>query len=206
MSVMSNVEARFCRSAPWRGFARRVVLPWATRDVSLTGRVLEIGGGSGAMAFELLRREPNIHLTLADLDPMMVTAAQARLRPFAERASAVQGDATALDLPDDSFDTVCTWLMLHHTIQWQSVLAAARRVLRPGGSIVGYDLTDSAAARMIHRVDGSEHRLIQPGELETELKSQEFEAPRVISGLGGLVVKFAATTGCRSSSRNPATC
>lgn len=50
MSVMSTVEASFCRSAPWRGFARRVVLPWALRDTEVGPQVLEIGGGSGAMA------------------------------------------------------------------------------------------------------------------------------------------------------------
>lgn len=69
MSVMSSVEATFCRSAPWRGFTRRVVLPWALRHAHVGPQVLEIGGGSGAMAYELLTREPDVRLTLADMGP-----------------------------------------------------------------------------------------------------------------------------------------
>ena len=50
MPVMSALEGAFCRSAPWRALARRTVLPWALGGEHLTGDVLEIGGGSGAMA------------------------------------------------------------------------------------------------------------------------------------------------------------
>jgi SAM-dependent methyltransferase len=194
MSVMSNIEARFCRSAPWRGFARRVVLPWAITHAVVGPKVLEIGGGSGAMAYELLKREPDVQLTMADVDPAMVTAARARLKEFEGRATAVQGDATSLDLPDNSFDTVCSWLMLHHTIDWSKVLAEAARLLRPGGTVIGYDLTDSSVARFIHQVDRSDHRLIRPAELEAELGRNAFESNRVEPALAGLVMKFEAQT------------
>ena len=193
MSAMSKVEAKFCRSAPWRGFARRVVLPWATRGAVIGLHVLEIGGGSGAMALELLRRNEGLHLTMTDVDPAMVAAAKTRLAPFADRANAVQGDATSLDLPDNSFDTVCTWLMLHHTIEWPSVLAEAGRVVRPGGTIVGYDLTESGVSRLIHRVDRSEHQLIRPADLQAQFVRQGFEASRVDPALGGLVMRFQAS-------------
>ena len=104
---MSSVEAVFCRSAPWRGFARRVVLPWVLDDGERLGpEVLEIGGGSGAMAQELLTRHPEIRLTLADIDPEMAAAARRRLAPFGDRATVTVGDGTRLDFPDDSFDTV----------------------------------------------------------------------------------------------------
>ncbi|MEX5265258.1 hypothetical protein RF640_14660 [Kocuria sp. CPCC 205231] len=49
MPRMSVLEASFCRSAPWGLVARRMV-PWATQGFPVTGDVLEIGGGSGAMA------------------------------------------------------------------------------------------------------------------------------------------------------------
>lgn len=192
MTVMSKVEAAFCRSAPWRGFARYAVLPWALRDAEVGPNVLEIGGGSGAMAYELLSRESDIDLTMADLDPNMIEVATRRLRPFAARATVVQGDATNLDLSDGQFDTVFTWLMLHHTIQWPEVLAEASRVLRPGGSIIGYDLTDSRLALLIHRVDRSKHRMIPPDDLTTQLQRLEFAAIRVEPALAGLVMRFRA--------------
>jgi hypothetical protein len=51
---MSRFQSAFCRSAPWRTFARRAVLPWALQGFRPQGDVLEIGAGSGAMAAELL--------------------------------------------------------------------------------------------------------------------------------------------------------
>jgi hypothetical protein len=63
MPVMSLVEQTFCRSAPWRAFARRAVLPWALSGTPLAGDVLELGAGSGAMAEGMLRSHPRISLT-----------------------------------------------------------------------------------------------------------------------------------------------
>lgn len=192
MTAMSSIEARFCRSAPWRGVAGRVVLPWAIKDTTLGPRILEIGGGSGAMAHELLMRHPDVHVTVADIDPAMVNAAQARLEPFGQRAAAVVGDATDLDVADNSFDTVCTWLMLHHTLDWPQVVAEVVRVVRPGGTILGYDLTNSGVARLTHRLDRSEHRLIRPRDLRSELDRLGLQTSRVETSLGGLVMRFRA--------------
>ena len=36
--------------------------------------------------------------------------------------------------------TVLSWVMLHHTVEWERALAEAIRVLRPSGQLVGYDL------------------------------------------------------------------
>lgn len=190
---MSSTEAVFCRSAPWRSFARRVVLPRVLGDGKALGRdVLEIGGGSGAMAHALLTRHPDVRLTLADIDPAMAAAARRRLEPFGDRATVTVGDGTRLDFADDTFDSVCSWLMLHHTIAWEPVLAEAARVLRPGGVIVGYDLTDTFLPRLVHRADGSEHRLIRPAELEGVLGRAGAAAPVVEESLGGMIMRFRA--------------
>jgi len=189
---MSRVEAAFCRSAPWRGFARRVVLPWVLGEDDELGRdALEIGGGSGAMARELLDRHAGIRLTLADIDPAMAASARRRLARFGDRARVTVGDGTRLNFPDDSFDAVCSWLMLHHTIRWEGVLAEAVRVTRPGGLIVGYDLTDSAVARAVHRLDRSEYRLLGAAELEREL-GRLGNTVRVERALAGTTMRFRA--------------
>ena len=52
MPEMSPFEQGFCRSAPWRWFARTVALPWALQDQQLSGDVLEIGGGIDAPAYQ----------------------------------------------------------------------------------------------------------------------------------------------------------
>jgi 2-polyprenyl-3-methyl-5-hydroxy-6-metoxy-1,4-benzoquinol methylase len=97
MPVMSLVEKSFCRSAPWRAFARGRVLPWSLAGASLSGEVLEPGAGSGAY--------PDIRLTVTDVDQAMVETASHRLSCLAG-VTVKQADVTALPFDDGSFDTV----------------------------------------------------------------------------------------------------
>ena len=72
------------------------------------------------MAEELLRLSQHLRLTVIDVDPTMVAAAAKRLGRFGDRATVEVGDAIALPYPDASFDTVVSWLMLHHTLDWEA--------------------------------------------------------------------------------------
>jgi hypothetical protein len=87
MPAMSRFESVFCRGVGWRAFAGRVALPLALQGDRLEGEVLEIGGGSGAMAARLLATHPTRRITVTDYDEVMVAAARTRLAPFADRAS-----------------------------------------------------------------------------------------------------------------------
>ncbi|MFT4086593.1 MAG: class I SAM-dependent methyltransferase [Gordonia sp. (in: high G+C Gram-positive bacteria)] len=165
MPTMSGIESAFCRSFGWRLFAGRVVLPWSLTGREPTGRVLEIGCGSGAASEQLLTRYPDIELTAGDYDPEMVDATRRRLAKSGARAHVGVVDATNIDADDASFDTVLSFLMLHHVIEWETAVSEMVRVLRPGGLLIGYDLLSTPETRVIHRVDGSPHRLIERGEL-----------------------------------------
>lgn len=186
---MSAVEAAFCRSAPWRSFARRTVLPWALQE-PLSGRVLEIGAGSGAMAAGVVALCPDATLTVTDVDPAMVSAARARLGP---RAVVERADVTALPYDDGSFDVVTSYLMLHHVVGWRAALEEAARVLRPGGHFVGYDAADTLPARVVHRADRSPFALLTPMGLRLGLTRAGFSEVAVVPALGGLVMRFHAT-------------
>lgn len=192
MPAMSAIERAFCRSAPWRAFARRAIVPWALDGHRLAGDVLEVGAGSGAMAEGMFRAFPDINLTLTDLDPAMVDGARRR---FADQAPVrvQQADATRLPFADRSFDTVTSFLMLHHLIQWPRAVASAARVLRPGGVLVGYDLVDTRLARWVHRLDGSPSRLIAPDELADCLAENGFTDISVWPSLAEHVMRFHAT-------------
>lgn len=194
MPVMSKVERAFCRSAPWRGFTRRVVLPWVLGGTQLRGEVLEIGAGAGANAEVLLDRHPGIQLTATDLDPVMVTSARRRLAPYGVRVTVTEADTTALPFEDDRFDAVVSLLMLHHIVDWRDALDELARVLRPGGTLVGYDLTDRPAARAVHLADRSPHRFLDPGDLAVALTAAGFTAVQVNTGVLGTVARFSATT------------
>ena len=145
------------------------------------------------MAEQLLELHPQLQITMLDIDPAMTLAAQRRLRRFGNRAATVTADVNAVPYPDQTFDLVVSWLMLHHTITWEHTLAEALRVLRPGGTLLGYDLLDTAPARLIHRIDRSQHRLFGGDEL-TQILKAEFETANVRrAALGGMVCRFAAT-------------
>lgn len=191
---MSAIEGAFCKSAPWQAFARRAVLPWALDGGRLTGDVLEIGAGGGAMADGMARAHPGVRLTVTDIDDAMVASAKRRLRAY-PNAKVEQADVTALPFPDGSFDAVTSYLMLHHVIAWQEALAEAARVLRPGGVLLGYDLTDTGLARLTHRLDGSPHLLISADELRSGLSGAGFSSVEVRESAAGHLMRFRAGTG-----------
>ena len=193
MPVMSKVERAFCRSAPWRSFTGRIVLPWVLGDAQLRGEVLEIGSGAGANAQVLLERHPDIQLTATDLDPVMVASARRRLASHGHRVTVTEADTTALPFEDDRFDAVVSLLMLHHVIDWRDALTEVARVLRPGGTLVGYDLTDRLTARAVHLADRSPHRLLDPNHLVAGLTAAGFTAVEVGTGVLGTVARFSAT-------------
>ncbi len=192
MPIMPVGERVFCRTAAWGLFARRAVLPWALAGHPLSGEVLEIGGGGGAMAAGVLTRFPSVRVTVADLDPLMVRVTQRRLARFGARATATVGDATDLPFDDGRFDVVVSFLMLHHIGRWEAAVAEAVRVLRPGGHFVGYDLVDTAVSRGIHHADRiHDLRSITAPTFRAVLAAAGVTAP--ILREGRLTLRWAAT-------------
>ncbi|MFA5882931.1 MAG: methyltransferase domain-containing protein [Acidimicrobiia bacterium] len=193
MAVMSRIEQAFCRSVLWRTLSRRLVVPWIIQDHALYGEVLELGTGSGAMAKELLERYPIRTLVATDVDPLMVIAAERRLASHVPHVQVRRADATSLPFEDGQFDAVVSFLMLHHVLDWEQALRESLRVLRPGGLLLGYDLTNTIPARIVHRLDGSPHRLATPDEMRATLESTGMQDISVSPGLAGLVMRFVVS-------------
>lgn len=187
---MSRLEAAFCRSVPWRAFARRILLPWALQGFQPEGEILEIGAGSGAMAAEILSSCPGITMTVTDFDSRMVATTAARLTSFGNRVTARQADATALPFGDGSFDMVLSWIMLHHTVRWDKAVTEAVRVLRPGGHLVGYDLLSTAPARLLHQAEGAPFQLMRLTELRDLLSGLPVDQAVLTPSLAGAAVRF----------------
>ena len=107
---------------------------------SLAGqRALEIGCGRG-VGMEILLSLGAEHVTGFDLDPKMVALAAQRLAKYGERARVFVGDAEAIDAPDDSFDAVVDYGVIHHIPHWQQTLKEIARVLKPRGTFYFEDL------------------------------------------------------------------
>lgn len=194
MRVMSVFEGVFCRSAPWGMFSDWVILPLVDADgTDWTGTVLELGGGAGAIADRLLRDHDEIdRLILVDVDPAMVASATDRLARHGERAEVILGDGETIPVPDASVDVVCAWLMLHHVIEWKRMLAQAFDALKPGGRMVGYDLSRALLGDVLHGVTRSDHQLIDPDEMREELERIGFADVDVQSKALGQLMTFSA--------------
>ena len=109
------------------------------------GRCLEIGCGRGIGTEIVLERFGAGAVDAFDLDPDMVEQARARLGGD-PRVRLWVGDATAIDAPDDSYDAVFDFGIVHHVPDWRDALGEVHRVLRPGGRFYA----EEVLARFIH--------------------------------------------------------
>jgi ubiquinone/menaquinone biosynthesis C-methylase UbiE len=94
--------------------------------------VLEIGVGMGADHLEWAKSSPR-SLTGIDLTPRAIDFTAERLSLHGLRSSLEVGDAENLPFPDDSFDIVYSWGVLHHSPNTLRAIREVHRVLRPGG-------------------------------------------------------------------------
>jgi len=99
-----------------------------------SGRVLEIGGGTGA---NLRYYADGIEsLVVTEPEPAMLRRLQRKAREEAPLAKVLRAQAEDLPFDDDSFDTVVSTLVLCGVDDQARALREARRVLRPGGRLL----------------------------------------------------------------------
>jgi SAM-dependent methyltransferase len=191
---MSAGEVLACRNPFWHAFTGRVVVPWVLGGCPLAGEVLELGCGSGANAAALLDRFLDVRLTTTDVDPVMLASATRRLARFGDRATVARADATALGVGDATFDAVISMVMLHHVGDWPAALGEVRRVLRPTGRFVGYDLNGSGPLlrRRRERRGSPHHHYLAADELRTGLTAAGFTDVSVAPAIAGSVMRFTA--------------
>ena len=96
--------------------------------------VLEVGCGTGTDLLQFLRAGANAQAI--DLSSQSAGLARKRLR-FAgfESSRVVLSDAENLPFPDNHFDLVYSWGVLHHTPDTERAVAEVHRVVRPGGEV-----------------------------------------------------------------------
>ncbi len=143
---MNENHARVCTSPEWAQYIQTDVLPPLTRDADLGEEMLEIGPGPGA-ATEWLRHKVK-RLTAVEINEE--AAALLAARYAGTNVEIVVGTGTDLEYPDDSFDSVGAFTMLHHVptpAKQNKILSEAFRVLRPGGVLI---CSDSLASNGLH--------------------------------------------------------
>jgi SAM-dependent methyltransferase len=118
----------------------------AAAALPMTGEptVLEVGPGPGFVMTRLLRRAPEARFIALDIDQAMLDrcARRASEAVVTDRVTLIRGDVASLPLGDASVDLVVSSFSVHHWADPARGFAEIRRVLRPGGRALIYDLPD----------------------------------------------------------------
>jgi 2-polyprenyl-6-hydroxyphenyl methylase / 3-demethylubiquinone-9 3-methyltransferase len=122
----------------WIARARAALVPPASRDGAV---LVDLGCGAGLLAPHLAGKGYR-HV---GVDLVASALAQAAARGVV----AVQGDATALPLPDGCADVVSAGELLEHVTDLPAAVREACRVLRPGGLLVADTINATALARLL---------------------------------------------------------
>jgi len=96
-------------------------------------RVLEIGVGMGADYLEWLKAGADA--TGVDLSSASIARAQRRCELAGFAPDLRQADAERLPFPDNTFDIVYSYGVMHHSPDPAQCIREARRVLKPGGTL-----------------------------------------------------------------------
>jgi ubiquinone/menaquinone biosynthesis C-methylase UbiE len=171
-----------------------------------TGRVLEIGGGTGA---NLLLYGPAVEsLTITEPEQPMLRRLDRRVRQQAPLTKVLRARAEELPFADDSFDTVVSTLVLCGVDDQQRALREVRRVLRPGGQFMFIEHVRSdepKVARLQDRMNGVNRFVARCdcnratlGSIEAEgfevKKLERTELPKAPSFVRPLIVGVATGT------------
>lgn len=120
-----------------------------SRNLSLFGladgmSVLELGSGPGFITSQLLSLVPNSHVTCVETDPALIDQAKQYLHGNAShKIRFVEGSVMDTPFEDNQFDFAYARFLFQHLPDPIGASREIRRVLKPGGKLVIYDIDDA---------------------------------------------------------------
>jgi demethylmenaquinone methyltransferase / 2-methoxy-6-polyprenyl-1,4-benzoquinol methylase len=115
------------------------------------GKLLDVGTGTGDIAYEALRQHPTVTAVGCDFTYEMMAFGRHKVpHPLAKkddhRVRFSQGDALHLPFPDATFDAVTSGFLLRNVIDIDAALREQARVTKPGGRVICLETTPPSQA------------------------------------------------------------
>jgi trans-aconitate methyltransferase len=137
----------------------------------------DLGCGGGRNAGELLKRFPDAHVTAIDYSDLSVAKARDYNREMiaSGRCAVQQGDVSALELPENSYDLATAFETIYFWPGLVRCFSQVAKVLRPGGYFMicnESDGTDAVSLKFEKIIDGMKNHTVE--EIESALKEAGF--------------------------------
>jgi SAM-dependent methyltransferase len=144
--MFGNAEAYERFMGRWSRLVAPLLVDFA--DLPDRGRVLDVGSGTGSLAFAVAERK--VRARVLGIDPSTEYVAYANARnPFPDRVSFEAGDAQQLRFPDGAFDACLSLLVFNFIPDPLRALLEVRRVTKSGGRLSAAVWDYGAGMRML---------------------------------------------------------
>ena len=120
----------------WRRYTVAQAIPTGLGSGSPESKIiLDMATGTGDLAFEVLRQQPDAQVVGLDFAPEMLALTQKKKAAASARPSLLAGDALRLPFADSTFDAIVTGFALRNVTDIPAAFAEMTRVTRPGGRV-----------------------------------------------------------------------
>lgn len=144
--------------------------------------IVDLGCGGGRNAAELLKKYPGAKVTAVDYSALSVEQAREYNRKMiaAGRCTVQQGDVSALELTEESFDLATAFETIYFWPGLTRCFCQVARVLKPGGYFLicnESDGTDAVGLKFEKIIDGMKNHTAE--EIEASLKEAGFSKIKI---------------------------
>ncbi len=130
---LMNAIMSFGFDQHWRDEAVKIL------DIRSDDLVLDVGSGTGDIAYCILNHDPKIHVIAVDNNPDMI--ANARCRPAGNQITWVIADAGYLPFQRESFSRIISGFLLRNVSNLDLALSEQCRIGKPGSKYVILETT-----------------------------------------------------------------